>query len=122
MEDGKFWFNELIRESFNFDEEVLWPNIESILNKEGFAELGIPSESEVTAFVKRETDGLNQYKLDLQALEDKKKREAEVQSIVLEERLPIRSLDPPGRTSLVRKSLPKVDCPFLTVGHTSRDK
>jgi hypothetical protein len=25
MEDGKFWFNELVRESFNFDEEVLWP-------------------------------------------------------------------------------------------------
>ncbi len=68
MEDGKFWFNELIRESFNFDEEVLWPNIERGLNDEGLAKLGIPSESEVRAFVKRKMADLDQYKLDLQPL------------------------------------------------------
>jgi len=30
VEDGKFWFNGLIRRSFNFD-KVLWLNIELLL-------------------------------------------------------------------------------------------
>ncbi|TID12859.1 Protein kinase-like (PK-like) [Venturia nashicola] len=53
MEDGKFWFNELIRQSFNFDEEVLWPHIEHHLTKIGLAEVGIPDPSEVEAFVRK---------------------------------------------------------------------
>jgi hypothetical protein len=53
MEGGKFWFNELIRESFNFDEEVLWPNIEHVLKRDGLAEFGIPSETEIRDFVRR---------------------------------------------------------------------
>ena len=74
MEDGKFWFNELIRESFNFDEEVLWPNIELFLKKRKLAEVGIPNETEVEAFVRMKMEDLSQYKLDLQALEGKKER------------------------------------------------
>jgi hypothetical protein len=100
MEDGKFWFNELIRESFNFDEEVLWPNIERVLKRGGLAELGIPSEPEVKAFVRRKMEDLNQYELDLQALE-KKKKEAEAERIAIEEKLPMRSLVLPGRTALM---------------------
>ena len=100
MEDGKFWFNELIRESFNFDEEVLWPNIERVLQRGRLAELGIPSEPEVKAFVRRKMEDLNQYKLDLQVLE-KKRKEAEAERIAIEEKLPMRSLVPPGRTALV---------------------
>lgn len=52
MQDGTFWFNELIRESFNFDEEVLWPNIELLLKERGLEEVGIPSERDVEAFVR----------------------------------------------------------------------
>lgn len=59
MEDRKFWFNELIRESFNFDEEVLWPNIELLLKKRRLAEVGIPNETEVEAFVRMKMEDLN---------------------------------------------------------------
>lgn len=68
MEDGKFWFNELIRQSFNFDEEVLWPNIEHHLTKKGLAEVGIPDQPEVEAFVRKKLRDLNQYKLDWHSL------------------------------------------------------
>lgn len=74
MEDGKFWFNELIRESFNFDEEVLWPNIEHVLRRDEVAELDFPNETEVQAFIRRKITDLDQYKLDLQALEDENKK------------------------------------------------
>jgi hypothetical protein len=98
MEDGKFWFNELIRESFNFDEEVLWPNIEHVLNKEGLTELGIPSETEIQTFVRRKMHHLDQYNLDMQALEEKK-GEAEAENIDTESRIQI--LIRPGETALV---------------------
>ncbi len=62
--------NELIRESFDFNEEVLWPNIERGLNDQGLAELGTPSESEVSAFVRRKIEDLDQYKLGLEALSE----------------------------------------------------
>lgn len=100
MEDGKFWFNELIRESFNFDEDVLWPNIELLLKKRRLAEVGIPDETEVEAFVRMKMEGLSQYKQDLQALKGKE-REVEVKRISLEEKRPLKDLVPLGRTALV---------------------
>jgi len=71
VEDGKFWFNELIRESFNFDEDVLWPNIELLLQKSGLADVGIPSDQEVEDFVKRKMQDLETYNRDLQVLRRK---------------------------------------------------
>lgn len=90
MEDGKFWFNELVRESFNFDEDVLWPNIEPLLKKNGLAAVGIPSEVEVEAFVKMKMEDLRRYKLDLQVLKDEKaieerQREASKEKTIGEE-------------------------------------
>jgi hypothetical protein len=112
MEDGKFWLNELIRESFNFDEEVLWPSIEPLLERYGLVELGIPGESEVQAFVRRKMADLDQYKLDLQALEEERQKkkemegeaeaeaEAEASRIAKEVNPPIGWPAPPGRTAL----------------------
>lgn len=65
MEDGKFWFNELVRQSFNFDEEVLWSNIEPHLRELGVAEDGIPNDSEVEAFVQSKLQDLNLYTWEL---------------------------------------------------------
>ncbi|KAH8702851.1 kinase-like domain-containing protein [Phaeosphaeriaceae sp. PMI808] len=56
MENGEFWFNEIIRESFNFDEERI-------------AGVGVPEQTEVEAFVRIKMRDLSRYKLDLQALE-----------------------------------------------------
>ncbi|KAH9211485.1 kinase-like domain-containing protein [Leptodontidium sp. 2 PMI_412] len=89
MEDGKFWFNELIRETFNFDEEVLWPNIEPLLDERGLADVGIPNETEVEEFIRMKMEDLSQYKLDLQALEAKK-REAEAEGIAVEQTGPMK--------------------------------
>lgn len=86
-EDGNFWFNELIHESFNFDEEVLWPNIELLMKKRRLAEVSIPSETEVKAFVKMKIENSSQYKQDLQILE-KKKREAKAERTAMEEKRP----------------------------------
>ncbi|KAI9733758.1 MAG: hypothetical protein M1818_007172 [Claussenomyces sp. TS43310] len=74
MEDGKIWFNELIREYFDFDEEVLWLNIELLLKKRRLVEVGIPNETEVEAFLRMKMEDWSQYKLDLQALEGKRKK------------------------------------------------
>ncbi|KAF4624225.1 hypothetical protein G7Y89_g13947 [Cudoniella acicularis] len=101
MENGSFWFNELIRESFNFDEDVLWPNIEHVLKRGGLAELGFPGKAEVEAFVGRKMEDLNHYRLDLEVLKEKKKSKLETERSVIEEKLPMRSLAPPGRTALV---------------------
>jgi hypothetical protein len=68
MENGEFWFNEIIRESFNFDEEVLWPNIEIHITREGIAGVGVPEQTEVEAFVTIKMQDLSRYKLDLQEL------------------------------------------------------
>lgn len=89
MEDGKFWFNELIRETFNFDEEVLWPNIEPLLDERGLADVGIPNETEVEEFIRMKMEDLSQYKLDLQALEAKE-REAEAEGIAVEQTGPMK--------------------------------
>jgi len=66
FEDGKFWFNTLLREAFNFDEEVMWPNLEKVLRKTNLNSVGLPEEAEVDAFVDRKLKGLHQYKLDLE--------------------------------------------------------
>jgi hypothetical protein len=52
MEDGKFWFNGSIRESFNFDEEVRCPNIELFLKRDGLTEVGFPCETKGWDFCK----------------------------------------------------------------------
>lgn len=43
MEDGKFWYHELIRESFDFDDEFLWTHIAEISTLSN-SDLGIPQE------------------------------------------------------------------------------
>ena len=73
MQDGKFWFNELLRESFNFDEEVLWPNIKRFIQHPQLQELEIPNDADVEAFVQTKMEDLHQYKIQWQALEEKKK-------------------------------------------------
>ncbi|KAH8819395.1 kinase-like domain-containing protein [Xylogone sp. PMI_703] len=84
MEEGKLWYNELIRESFNFDEEVLWPNIESLVEKAGFSRLGNldGDEDEIEVFVSRKMEDLNQYKLDLRELEESKRSKVEERNII----------------------------------------
>jgi len=78
MEDGRFWFNVLVRESFNFG-EVLWPNIEPLLEKNRVTAVGIPIKVKVEAFVKMKMEDLRRYELDLQVFKDKKAVEEERQ-------------------------------------------
>jgi len=78
MEDGRFWFNVLVRESFNFD-EVLWPNIEPLLEKNRVTAVGIPIKVKVETFVRMKMEDLRRYKLDLQVFKDKKAVEEERQ-------------------------------------------
>lgn len=85
MEDGKFWFNELLRESFNFDEEVLWPNIKLCLQDQQLEGFEIPNTADVEAFVQTKMEDLHQYKIQWQALEEKKNAESKSGIIVEEE-------------------------------------
>jgi hypothetical protein len=85
MEDGKFWFNELLRESFNFDEEVLWPNIKLCLQDRQLEGFEVPNTADVEAFVQTKMEDLRQYKIQWQASEQKKNAEAKSGIIVDEE-------------------------------------
>ena len=85
MEDGKFWFNELLRESFNFDEEVLWPNIKLRLQDQQLEGFEIPNNADVEAFVETKIEDLHQYKIQWQALEGEKNAESKSGIIVEEE-------------------------------------
>lgn len=58
---GQFWFVQLLQQAFMFDEEVLWPNIETVLKEKGLNELGIPSPSDIAAFVQMKMRHLDQY-------------------------------------------------------------
>ncbi|TIA07989.1 hypothetical protein D6C80_09482 [Aureobasidium pullulans] len=42
LDDGTFWFAQLMQEAFNFDEEILWRNLER-----GLLEVGVPSEEDI---------------------------------------------------------------------------
>lgn len=71
MESGKFWYENLLRESFDFDGDLLWPNVESFLNARGLGAEIISSEEddgEMDAFIQRKLDDLRLYNLDLQML------------------------------------------------------
>ncbi|KAI5272897.1 hypothetical protein E4T47_03968 [Aureobasidium subglaciale] len=80
FEDGTFWFVQLLLESFNFDEEVIWPNLERVLQKRGLLEIGVPNEEEIEAFVVKKMKDLDEYNQDLQTNPTEQKIEAEPQS------------------------------------------
>ncbi|TIA29420.1 hypothetical protein D6C79_09944 [Aureobasidium pullulans] len=69
LDDGTFWFTQLIQEAFNFDEEILWRNLERAVQERGLLELGVPSEENVEKFVETKLIELDQYNLDLRMLE-----------------------------------------------------
>jgi hypothetical protein len=51
----------LLLESFNFDEQVLWPNIEPILQGRRLDHVGTPEEAEVDEFVAATIKDLEEY-------------------------------------------------------------
>ncbi|THY89769.1 hypothetical protein D6C93_06793 [Aureobasidium pullulans] len=51
----------LLLESFNFDEQVLWPNIEPILQGRRLDHVGTPEEAEVDEFVAATIKDLKEY-------------------------------------------------------------
>lgn len=66
MEDGKFWYHELIRESFDFDDEFLWTHIaeSSTLSS---SDLEIPQE-ELDNFVASKIAELRGYEVAYKAM------------------------------------------------------
>ncbi|KAF1989608.1 hypothetical protein K402DRAFT_460956 [Aulographum hederae CBS 113979] len=68
MEDGKFWFSEMVLDAFNFDDPDYWSNLERHVADRELLGVGIPAESEVEAFVARKLADLEQYNTDLQSL------------------------------------------------------
>lgn len=73
MDDGKFWFEQLLRDAFNFDGDVVWPKIKSFLQAEELDSIGIPNktdEADMVAFVNKKMEDLGQYLLDLRLLEE----------------------------------------------------
>ncbi|KEQ96729.1 hypothetical protein AUEXF2481DRAFT_27868 [Aureobasidium subglaciale EXF-2481] len=80
FEDGTFRFVQLLLKSFNFDEEVIWPNLERVLQRRGLLEVGVPSEEEIEAFVVKKMKDLDEYNRDLQTNPTEQKIEAERQS------------------------------------------
>lgn len=51
LDDGTFWFAQLMQEAFNFDEEILWRNLERAVQERGLLEVGVPSEEGIEKFV-----------------------------------------------------------------------
>ncbi|THZ98484.1 hypothetical protein D6C82_05761 [Aureobasidium pullulans] len=70
LDDGTFWFTQLVQEAFTFDEEILWRNLEKAVHRRGLLEVGVPSEEDVEKFVEMKLMELDQYNLDLQASSD----------------------------------------------------
>ncbi|THY08716.1 hypothetical protein D6D01_09620 [Aureobasidium pullulans] len=68
LDDGTFWFTQLIQAAFNFDEEILWRNLEKAVRERGLLELGVPSEEDVEKFVETKLMELDQYNQDLYLL------------------------------------------------------
>jgi len=66
MEDGKFWYHELIRESFDFDDEFLWKQIaeSSTLSS---SDVEIPQE-ELDSFVASKMAELREYEVAHEAM------------------------------------------------------
>jgi hypothetical protein len=75
----------LLRESFNFDEEVLRPNIKLCLQDRQLEGFEIPNTANVGAFIQTKMEDLHQYKIQWQALEEKKIAESKSGIIVEEE-------------------------------------
>lgn len=72
MEDGTFWFMQLLRDAFNFDGEVVWPTVKSFLNVEDLAALEITDEAQkadMAHFVTKKMEDLARYQSDLQSSE-----------------------------------------------------
>jgi hypothetical protein len=65
MEDGKFWYHELIRESFDFDHKFLWEQIaeSSTVSSD---DLEIPQE-EIDSFVAAKMAELRHYEVENEA-------------------------------------------------------
>jgi len=68
LDDGTFWFTQLVQEAFSFDEEILWRNLEKAVHRRGLLEVGVPSEEDVERFVETKLMELDQYNLDLRML------------------------------------------------------
>ncbi|KAK0101218.1 hypothetical protein ONS95_012799 [Cadophora gregata] len=75
MEDGKFWYHELIRESFDFDDEFLWTQVAET-SKLSSGDVEIPHE-EVDSFVALKMAELHGYE---EAYEAMKSEEEEVKA------------------------------------------
>lgn len=76
MDDGKFWFGSLLRESYNFDGDVLWPNVEHFLQSQGLNIHKILNEiddRDMEALVERKVEDLRQYKAELKLLENEER-------------------------------------------------
>ncbi|TIA81986.1 hypothetical protein D6C76_02613 [Aureobasidium pullulans] len=69
LDDGTFWFAQLMQEAFNFDEKILWRNLERAVQERGLLEVGVPSEEDIEKFVETKLKELDQYNLDLRMLE-----------------------------------------------------
>jgi len=70
--DDTFWLEQLLRESFNFHGDRLWPYLERVLQSERPELLDNPisEDEDVETFMKRKMEDLRQYKADLQSLSD----------------------------------------------------
>lgn len=68
LDDGTFWFAQLMQEAFNFDEEILWRNLERAVQERELLEVGVPSEEDIEKFVETKLMELDQYNQDLRML------------------------------------------------------
>ncbi|THV68128.1 hypothetical protein D6D28_06962 [Aureobasidium pullulans] len=68
LDDGTFWFAQLMQEAFNFDEEILWRNLERAVQERRLLEVGVPSEENDEKFVETKLMELDQYNLELRML------------------------------------------------------
>jgi len=66
MTDGKFWYHELIRESFDFDDDFLWEKISQTSPLGGLADVEI-DKGEMEAFVARKVAVWREYEKEVTA-------------------------------------------------------
>ncbi|KAL5320767.1 hypothetical protein ACEPPN_011577 [Leptodophora sp. 'Broadleaf-Isolate-01'] len=66
MEDGKFWYHELIQESFDFDDEFLWKQFTKSSTWSS-SDVEIPQE-QLDSFVASKMAELHQYEVAHEAM------------------------------------------------------
>lgn len=79
MEDGKFWFHELVYSCFESPSNIAWTAIRELLPY--VDELATASATETEAFVKEKMEHLRQYEIEwIPILKEMERKKAEIQA------------------------------------------